>query len=351
MVGDDLADVERRIGEVFTPASPINRIDFFRGRTKQIRRVLDAIPVPGRHPVVYGPRGVGKTSLANIIHELPPDVMVAKVTCDSADTFKSIWNRILLRAPQRFKEVAFGFAPTETETVVTMADLLGKDSGVRPGEVADAMRHAAGPVVFILDEFNEVVDAATRKSMADLIKNVSDNVPLATFILVGVAGTIADLVGHHTSISRNLWDVPLLAISTEEIRSIMVQGFAALGITASEEVHAAVVELSEGLPHYAHLLGFAAAAACVSLGGRDIGLRSFEAVACPVAVDEAVEYFRTAFAKSSRARPASRMPRSSVPRPSPRATRMATSRPRMSKRRMRTLVGTASSFRSHRSSQ
>ena len=57
---------ELRLGEVFTPSAPIDRLRLFAGRDQQRLAVLDAILQRGRHAVLFGERGVGKTSCANI---------------------------------------------------------------------------------------------------------------------------------------------------------------------------------------------------------------------------------------------------------------------------------------------
>ena len=69
---DDISSGEMRekafmLGTVFKPSAPINREDLFAGRLSQIRDVVDAINQQGQHAVLYGKRGVGKTSLANMI--------------------------------------------------------------------------------------------------------------------------------------------------------------------------------------------------------------------------------------------------------------------------------------------
>ena len=58
--------------QVFTPGFPISHRDFFRGRVKQLQRILETVPSPGRHPIVFGQRGVGKTSLVSILVDLFP---------------------------------------------------------------------------------------------------------------------------------------------------------------------------------------------------------------------------------------------------------------------------------------
>jgi len=54
-------------GQVFTPAAPIDAESLFAGRNTQIRQVVDAVIQKGQHAIIFGERGVGKTSLANII--------------------------------------------------------------------------------------------------------------------------------------------------------------------------------------------------------------------------------------------------------------------------------------------
>jgi len=51
----------------FTPGRPINKLDLLAGREEQISKVLEAVLSPGQHAAIYGERGVGKSSLANLI--------------------------------------------------------------------------------------------------------------------------------------------------------------------------------------------------------------------------------------------------------------------------------------------
>lgn len=58
------------LAKVFTPAAPISRREAFSWRYEQISAVIEAVAEPGRHVILYGERGVGKTSLSNILAEL-----------------------------------------------------------------------------------------------------------------------------------------------------------------------------------------------------------------------------------------------------------------------------------------
>jgi hypothetical protein len=54
----------------FTPWTPVSTRAAFSGRYDEIIKVTGAVAQPGRHVILYGERGVGKTSLANIFSEL-----------------------------------------------------------------------------------------------------------------------------------------------------------------------------------------------------------------------------------------------------------------------------------------
>src|SRR5579859_1747540 len=82
------------VGRVFTPSSPISTLELFSGRQQEIRRISDAINSVGKHAIIYGDRGVGKTSLATILKALfteHPAIRVGKANCEPKDTFASVW--------------------------------------------------------------------------------------------------------------------------------------------------------------------------------------------------------------------------------------------------------------------
>ena len=84
-------------GNVFKPRTPIAVRAFFAGRWAQITTLADAVGQTGLHVVIYGERGVGKTSMANVVKPLievfdevkedPPERLIVKTIADSEDTF------------------------------------------------------------------------------------------------------------------------------------------------------------------------------------------------------------------------------------------------------------------------
>lgn len=286
--------------DVFTPGAPIDKRELFAGRLVQIRRVVETIPSPGRHPLIFGERGVGKTSLANILSEVLPDIWTVKVNCDSLDTFTTLWNRILQKASFTFKQQAFGFSKEEVETHLSLKDYVTHDGDVLASEVADIFKDAKTQMVFIIDEFDRIVDKSTKLMMSDVIKNLSDNIRGATIVIVGVGSSISDLIGEHPSIQRNLVQIEIPKMKDEELEEIVVKGCTRLGLNADKAVLTETANLANGFPHYAHLLGLSIAKACTIRGVKHIDMRLFREFACSLAIEDAIETYRNAFSKATR---------------------------------------------------
>ncbi len=294
--------------DVFTPGAPVDKREFFAGRVKQIQRVVDTIPSPGRHPMVFGQRGVGKTSLANILSELLPDVWTVKINCDSTDTFTSIWNRVLQKASISFKKQAFGFSPDEIQSHTSLRDYIGPEGDVSPSEVAEVLTVVESQAVFILDEFDRVCQDQAKSHMADLIKNLSDNAHGVTVVIVGVGASISELVGEHPSIQRNLAQIELPSMNDDELKEIITKGCHKLGLQIDQQIPSEIASLANGFPHYAHLLGLSIGKACEIRTTRHCNLRLFRDFACSLAIEDAIETYRNAFSVATRTSKPSRYP-------------------------------------------
>ena len=302
------AQIVWEASKVFTPGAPVSRRDCFAGRKEQLARILPEIVTPGRHPIIYGQRGVGKTSLANIVAGIEGHVLAAKVVCDGGDTFGAIWNRLLRDCPYSFKEKAWGFSREEIETKVTLAAFLGREvEEPRPSDVVDILRKVQEYTVFVIDEFDKTGSQQVKASFADLIKIVSDTVPRVTIIIVGVAESISSLIGEHQSVERNLVQVELPTMSNEEIASIVRAGWDSLGFSFDDKMPDRVAQLSNGFPHYAHLLGLWCVRVCAVNETDEITPGVFQ-VACDKAIGDAIETYRSAYAQATRTAKASRYP-------------------------------------------
>ncbi len=89
-------------------------------------------------------------------------------------------------------------------------------------------------------------------------------------MLVGVSDTIDALIADHASVSRALIQIMLPRMKPEELREILSNAEKSLQITFSTEAANLAVHISQGLPHYTHLLGLYSVRAAVDRYSRVI---------------------------------------------------------------------------------
>lgn len=250
------------ISHVFSPAAPVDRRDLFAGRIDQLATVLDAVGQRGQHAIVYGERGVGKTSLTTVMGEIlgafpsSDTVLVPRTNCDGTDDFASVWRKVLAEV-QITKEIrGAGFAPEVHRAVSTAEGFLGADP-VTPNRVRTALQVLGGvamTVVFI-DEFDRIASNGSASLFADTIKTLSDHLVPVTVVFVGVADSVDELIAEHRSIDRALVQVLMPRMSPEELGQILTGAVGELNMELSEVARNRITQLSQGLPHYTHLLG------------------------------------------------------------------------------------------------
>src|SRR6266487_1549021 len=104
-------------GRVFTPNSPVDERSLFAGRNTQIRRVIDVVNQKGQHAIIFGERGVGKTSLANVLHDflagIGAQILAPRVNCDSGDTFETTWRKVFDQIELIRTTATVGFTSTK----------------------------------------------------------------------------------------------------------------------------------------------------------------------------------------------------------------------------------------------
>jgi Cdc6-like AAA superfamily ATPase len=124
--------------------------------------------------------------------------------------------------------------------------------------------------VIIIDEVDRIEGEETTKRLADTIKTLSDYAVATTLILVGVGDSVDDLIKEHLSVERALVQIQMPRMSPEELFEIIDKGVAIAKMTIDADARRQVVKLSEGLPHYTHLLGLHAAEAAIKKESTNI---------------------------------------------------------------------------------
>lgn len=267
---------------IFTPTSPVDEKSLFAGRSEQLRSIVDVINQKGQHAIVYGERGVGKTSLVSVVSAFVPvpGVMAPRVNCDSTDTFETVWNKVFEQIELNRKKPGMGFLNDAQLQAFPSSELF--NHGISPDSVRRALTvlsqlvpSKAAPTIVVVDEFDRL-SQEPRRAFADTIKSLSDYAVNATVILVGVADSVSDLLAEHQSVERALLQIQMPRMSGAEIRQIITIGLSRLGMTATEQALGHIEKLSQGLPHYAHLLGLNAARAAIDSMSLEVQTKAIE---------------------------------------------------------------------------
>ncbi len=287
--------------KAFRPRSPIDAREFFTGRRTQLHNVWDAVSQTGLHLVIFGERGVGKTSLANIVRPMleaigpateVPDAdarLVVKVNVHREDMFSDAWRRAFDEVYWDENRPLMGFDAKAIRQRVTLRDALGVPDEPTIDDVRRTLDLLRGSV-FIFDEFDRS-GSPVRSQFTDLIKALSDYSVATTVIVVGVSDTVDDLIQDHASIARALVQVQLPRMDQTELGGILEKASEVLSIRFTREAAAMVVRLSQGLPHYTHLVGLHATRAALRRLSRTVELADVQASFQP-AVQQAVQSIR-----------------------------------------------------------
>ena len=270
--------------QVFQPQTPISTREFFAGRWEQITTVAGAVSQIGLHIILFGERGVGKTSLANVIGPIlsvleeslddrePEPRLVVKVNTHEEDSFSSIWLKSFDEISWFENKRAMGFGIENISEQTSFVKKLNISSEPSINEVRKVLSICKRSV-FIFDEFDRGSDKL-RKAFTDLIKTLSDYAVNTTIVLVGVSDTVDDLVRDHASITRSIVQIRLPRMSEKELKKILENAANVLGIHFMDEAASFIVRMSQGLPHYTHLIGLHSTREAANHLSRQVGIEN-----------------------------------------------------------------------------
>lgn len=251
--------------KAFQPRSPISTRQLFAGRWDQITTVADAVSQTGLHIVIFGERGVGKTSLSNVIgpvlNVLENEVvllqhgprLVVKVNTHSNDRFADVWVRAFSEISWEQDKPVIGLIPQTVTSRISLYEALRLSDAPSIDEVRRTLAILPRSV-FIFDEFDRG-SAELSVQFTDLIKSLSDYAVDSTVIIVGVSDTVDHLIRDHASIGRAIVQIALPRMDERELAEILMNGAKSLGMSFDRAASDLIVRLSQGLPHYTHLIG------------------------------------------------------------------------------------------------
>lgn len=296
----------------FTPAKEVQDIDRFAGRRELLDALSNALQSEGAQIVLYGQRGIGKSSLARVLAQLATSdktalerlkekphrkfdyVPIVLVCDDSVASIDKLCLRLLTeedglapwlpfkvtertssnegsgkisikvlelggKAAQSITERA-----TEIETDVRATLINACKALVRSGVARD------GPLI-IIDEFDRIAD---KSGIASILKALGPEG--VTFALVGVAEDINELIADHESVARQLSDgaIKVNPMHRSELKEIIVRAMSALDdkYVFSETAADWIVTVAKGHPFFVHLIGKHSLLRCIGQGRKEVSL-------------------------------------------------------------------------------
>ncbi|MDR9404300.1 MAG: ATP-binding protein [Halothece sp. Uz-M2-17] len=311
----DQSEQLARVNRVFTPHTPVETPQFFAGRKSELHRIQDTLVETGCHVILYGNRGVGKTSLANIIGSVnsaeDSPIQCSKVSCYHNEKFHQLWLNafkhiyVNTEIPNK-RSIGFPIDPNfddnslSSYSSIPLSQLIGNKE-LEPSDVLDilqALDRQKNLCLFIFDEFDRVDDAKVKDNFTFLLKSLSDNSTTHTVMLVGIADDIDGLLENHQSLQRCLKQVFLDCLSNSELEEIIDNGLHYLGLKINDSVKQRIIFFSQGFPQFTHLLCKYCAKAAINLFKVEIDIDDFN-VAVNQAIDDTFQAISGAYQKAT----------------------------------------------------
>ncbi len=245
-------------------SQPVISREQFSGRQDALSQLIQAIEQQRVHVVIYGERGIGKTSLAHVFADTAREAryLVLYGSCGTDGRFDDIFRTFASKIPMLYHR---SILPTTVDVEAGgHFDKLLPEGSFGPREVSDLFADVVGTrVILILDEYDRVPDANFRRDVAELIKNLSDRAARVQLVLTGVASNLDELIGFAPSIRRNVVGLPMRPLNTAEVKAVLTLGEEAAGLHFSDEVIAMIATMASGSPYLVRLLGHQAGLAAL----------------------------------------------------------------------------------------
>lgn len=288
-------DKRKLILNAFKPSRSIRNPANFAGREIEILELIDALLTDGSCPVIYGERGLGKSSLAIQVarialgdQALLESLGHTERALGKGNQFIPIWftctdevknKNDLIESAMNSSEIysnlvnlnkfqnddidgqEISSSKFQFEATKISKNIYGKDfNDLKPEDkfilfIKIINEYFEKPILFIIDEFDRMKSKAEFSSF--IKKFSSDNFK---FLLVGIANNISSLLYDHRSLDRTIYGTYIEEMVAGDLKDIVHKALNLLknngiNISISDEAISYLVEKSNGFPWFVHVIG------------------------------------------------------------------------------------------------
>jgi len=265
--------IRAQLVRIYTPGEPITNPNLFSGRTELLLSLQNQLAIPGKVFILYGERGVGKTSFYNVlIHGR----QFVKYSCTSKDNFTTIFLNILRSLGEHLTEkeikdlIEAGYEVGVKEIVKATAKVsdettfepLAKEI-LDQASVLRRLKKAQNRVdAIVFDEFQELKDPEIHSQINGLVKALSDNKVKVRLFFVGIAESDEALfppVGDYPEYKlRHYIAAKIPRMSASELEDIIDRRKNIYSIYFEPAIKSEIAKIASGYPSTAHTLALSA---------------------------------------------------------------------------------------------
>jgi Cdc6-like AAA superfamily ATPase len=285
---DRYAVIRSKLRRAYTPAQPVSDPKMFAGRTKVLAALIRAIEDQRLHTIIYGERGIGKTSLLRVLAQAAQEAryLVVYVTCGAGSEFDETMRAVAAKIPLMFHH-DYGPTSIEGERGDTLASVLGSEP-ISVSLAADHLDKIEGTrVLVVLDEYDRSGSEEFRRGIGELLKTLSDQGVRVQFLIAGVAANLTELVQNIPSIQRNVFALQVPRMTAAEIRHIVKNGEGVTELPFQDAAIQAVIARCIGFPYLATMLCHRSALMALEQHHETVGVDDVDA-----ATRETIDEFR-----------------------------------------------------------
>ena len=268
---DKLSTARLKLRKTFTPAQPMGDRSLFAGRRDLLGTVIRGIEDTRVHTIIYGQRGIGKTSLLHVVADAAREAryLVAYVSCGATASFDETFRAIASEIPLRF-HASYGPKAPEAEAGGVFGQLLPAEP-ISPRLASEICAKVSGTrVLVIVDEFDRCGSLEFRRDIAEFLKNLSDRSVRVQLVIAGVAENFDDLLESGVLVQRNVIALEVSRMSADEARDLLRVGQEFSGVEFEENAVDLLVAAANGLPYIISLLAQHAGLAALTQGKMSV---------------------------------------------------------------------------------